>query len=75
MKNQEGKDIWLIGGGQINTILLNERLLDEIQVFIMPIIISNGIELFENSPIETALKLIETKSYSSGVVELKYVLK
>ncbi len=72
LKNQKGKDIWLIGGGQINTMLLNENLIDEIQVFTMPIIISNGIDLFENLPKETHLKLIETKSYSTGAVELKY---
>ena len=72
LKNQKGKDIWLIGGGQINTMLLNENLIDEIQVFTMPIIISNGIELFENLPKETYLKLIETKSYSTGAVELHY---
>ena len=30
LKQQEGKDIWLIGGGQVNTMLLNENLIDEI---------------------------------------------
>jgi len=75
IKNQKGKDIWLIGGGQINTMLLNENLIDEIQIFTMPIIISNGIELFENLPKETHLKLIKTKLYSTGAVELKYKVK
>lgn len=72
LKKQKGKDIWLIGGGKINTMLLNENLIDEIQIFTMPIIISDGIELFETIPKETKLKLIETKSYSTGAVELKY---
>ncbi|MBL4654113.1 MAG: dihydrofolate reductase family protein [Flavobacteriales bacterium] len=72
LKKQKGKDIWLIGGGQINTMLLNENLIDEIQIFTMPIIISNGIELFEVLPKETNLKLIETKPNSTVVVELKY---
>lgn len=72
LKNAYGGDIWLIGGGQVNTLILNAGLLDEIQVFVMPIIISGGIELFETFPKETQLKLIATKSYSSGVVELKY---
>ena len=53
-------------------MLLNENLIDEIQIFTMPIIISNGIELFEVLPKETNLKLIETKPYSTVVVELKY---
>ena len=75
LKKQEGKDIWLIGGGQINTLLFNENLIDEMQVFVMPIVISNGIELFELMPNERMIKLIEAKSYSTGVVELKYKIE
>jgi dihydrofolate reductase len=72
LKQQTGKDIWLIGGGQINTILLNSGLIDEIQVFMMPIILSEGIELFEALPKQTLLMLKGSKTYSSGVVELNY---
>jgi len=72
LKKEKGKDIWLIGGGQINTLLLREGLIDEIQVFVMPIILTDGIELFETFTKETKLKLIETKSYSTGAVEIKY---
>jgi len=75
LKKKKGKDIWAIGGGQLNTMLLNENLIDEIQVFVMPIILTDGIELFENLPKETKLKLIETKSYSTGTIELKYKVK
>jgi dihydrofolate reductase len=72
LKEEEGGDIWLIGGSQANTLVLNSGLLDEIIVFVMPIILSVGIDLFDVFPKETQLKLIESKSYSSGVVELKY---
>lgn len=72
LKEQSGGDIWLIGGGQANTLILNAELLDEIFVFVMPIILSGGIELFDAFPRETHLKLFETISYSSGVVGLKY---
>ena len=72
LKKQEGKDIWLIGGGQVNTLFLNAGLIDEIRVFIMPIILPNGIELFEMLPEEKFLHLKATKEYSSGAVELVY---
>ncbi|MGB5821072.1 MAG: dihydrofolate reductase family protein [Saonia sp.] len=72
LKSQKGKDIWIVGGGKLNTLFLNENLIDEIQVFVMPIVLSEGIELFETFPKETKLKLIESKSYSTGAVELKY---
>lgn len=72
IKEGTGKDIWVIGGGQINTMLLNEGLIDEIRVFVMPIILSEGIELFELLPKETSLKLMDSTTYDTGVVELKY---
>ncbi|GAB1453407.1 dihydrofolate reductase family protein [Draconibacterium sp.] len=72
LKRKGGGDIWLIGGGQANTLILNAGLLDEIQIFVMPIILSGGIDLFDVFPTETQLKLLETKSYSSGVVEMRY---
>jgi len=73
-KEKEGKDIWLIGGGQLNTLFLNHGLLDEVQIHVMPIIIPDGIELFELTPIEKAMKLMQQKAYASGVLELKYEL-
>ena len=72
LKAEEGKDIWLIGGGQINTMLLNAGLIDEIQVFVMPIVLTEGIELFELLPNETHLKLINSTTFPTGVIELKY---
>jgi dihydrofolate reductase len=75
LKNQKGADIWLIGGGQINTMLLNAGLIDEFQIFVMPIVLSDGIELFETFPTETQLELIESQSYSTGAIEMKYKVK
>jgi dihydrofolate reductase len=72
LKKQKGKDIWLIGGGTVNTLLLNEGLIDEIRLFIMPVIISAGIDLFEFIPNETHLKRNNVKSYPTGVVEIVY---
>ena len=72
LKKKDGGDIWLIGGAQANTLILNAGLLDEIHVFIMPVILSGGIELFDAFPKETELKHIETISYSTGVTGLKF---
>ena len=72
LKSQEGKDIWLIGGGQINSMLLEAGLIDEIQLFMMPIVLNGGIELFESLGVDKSIRLIESKSYPTGVVELRY---
>jgi dihydrofolate reductase len=72
LKEERGKDIWLVGGGQINTMFLNENLIDEIVVFVMPIVLSDGVGLFEAVPKETKLELLGAKSYPTGAVELRY---
>jgi dihydrofolate reductase len=72
LKNEKGKDIWLIGGGQINTMLLNEGLIDELHLFCMPIILTDGIDIFEGLPKRKDLKLIDTKSHDKGAVEMRY---
>jgi dihydrofolate reductase len=72
LKQEKGKDIWLIGGGEINTLLLNAGLVDEIDLFVMPIILPEGIGLFGGLPGETRLGLRKTESFSSGAVRLTY---
>ena len=72
LKQQPGKDIWLIGGGEINTLLLNAGLIDQMEVFVMPIILPEGIELFGSIPSETSLTLLRSESFSSGAVLLTY---
>lgn len=74
LKKEEGKDIWLIGGGKTNTWFLNNNLIDQLIIFVMPIIIDGGIELFELIPVQKLLNLTETKKYSNGVVRLIYSL-
>lgn len=72
LKKKPGKDIWLIGGGQINTMLFNAGLIDEMRVFVMPIVIPNGIELFESIPKEKLLKLTDVKGFLTGAVQMTY---
>jgi dihydrofolate reductase len=72
IKKNKGKDIWLIGGGITNTEFLNQGLLDEIILHVMPIIIPDGLDLFANIPNETKLELINSKTYKSGVVKMHY---
>lgn len=72
LKQQEGKDIWLVGGGNLLTAFLNESLVDEIIISLTPVIIGEGIPLFPNTPKETKLKLTDCQHYSSGMVNLTY---
>jgi dihydrofolate reductase len=57
----------------LNVILLNENLIDEIIIFIMPIVLAEGIMLFVILLKDIKLDLITSKTYESGVVELNYI--
>ena len=71
-----GKDIWLLGGGEIASVLLNAGLVDEIILSIHPIILGTGIPLLRNIQKEVNLKLENSLSFNSGLTQLCYkVLK
>jgi dihydrofolate reductase len=74
LKSKPGKDIWLVGGAQANTWFLQHGLIDEMFIFIMPVLIGKGIPLFDNFNHLVHLKPVSTKSYKNGVVFLKYRL-
>jgi dihydrofolate reductase len=75
LKKEEGNNIWLVGGGQINSILLNENLIDEMIISVHPVILGQGIPLFkERSLNNLPFKLIQNKVFDKGLVQLKYSL-
>lgn len=70
LKNKKGKDIWLIGGAKINTLLLANDLIDKLILTIIPMTLGQGIPLFERQVKETKFELVSNKSYDSGLVQL-----
>lgn len=74
IKNEKGKDIWLFGGARLTTSLLNLRLVDELSLAVHPIILGGGKPLFRNINERIHLKLVDTKTYSTGLVTLSYHL-
>jgi dihydrofolate reductase len=67
-----GKDIWLLGGGEIVSVLLNAGLVDEIILSIHPIILGTGIPLLRNIQKEVNLKLENSLSFERGLTQLCY---
>lgn len=48
IKKEDGKDIWLFGGANLTTMFLNEDLIDEMWLGIVPIVLGGGKALFQN---------------------------
>jgi dihydrofolate reductase len=72
IKNEPGKDIWLFGGAELTSSLLNLGLVDEIILAVHPIILGSGKPLFSNVRNRIGLKLIGHQAYSTGLVMLTY---
>jgi dihydrofolate reductase len=68
----EKKDIWLLGGGEIVSILLNAGLVDEIILSIHPIILGKGVPLFPSIKKRVKLQLQQSIPFESGLVQLCY---
>ena len=72
IKKQEGKNILIFGSPRASHALLSEGLIDEFWLFVNPLLLGKGSPLFKGVSETTKLKLIETKTFSSGVIALHY---
>jgi dihydrofolate reductase len=72
IKNRPGKDIWLFGGAILTSSFLNVGLVDELQLSIHPILLGKGKLLFKDIHDRMKFTLVDTRTYSTGLVQLFY---
>lgn len=72
LKQLEGKDIWLFGGASLLDSFLKEGLVDQLSLAVHPILLGEGKRLFEKMSERTKLTLLNSTSYSSGLIMLLY---
>ena len=72
LKNKKGKNIFCDGGAEIVNELLKEELIDELIISVIPVLVGDGIKLFQDERPEQILKLISVQSYDTGLVQLHY---
>ena len=72
--DSSGKDIWLVGGSEIISILLKADLVHDIILSIHPKILGKGISLFKNTEKEMSLKMKNFKAFDSGLIQLHYTI-
>ncbi|MDM5333904.1 dihydrofolate reductase family protein [Ureibacillus composti] len=72
LKHKPGKDIWLYGGASLITDFINFGLVDEFRLSVHPVVLGEGKPLFSDIKQRLNLKLVETNTFSSGVVQLIY---
>lgn len=71
-QKSKNKNIWHMGGGELARAFLQDDLIDEIHLGIVPKLIGEGLPLFPPGYPERRFHLLENKSFSQGFISLKY---
>jgi len=74
LQQQDGGDIWMVGGGDLLKSFLEARLIDEFTVTVAPVLLGKGIRLFKEGEYETELVLKSIRNFNQ-FAELQYELK
>ena len=72
LKSSPGKNIFCDGGAEIANALMNEKLIDEIVLSIVPVILGDGIRLFRRGSQGMNLRLTDSLHFNKGLVQLHY---
>ena len=67
-----GRNIWLMGGGELGREFLKQDLVDELYIGMVPVLIGEGIPLFPSGFPQREFALLENKTYSKGLIALRY---
>ena len=75
LREQKGKDIWMMGGAGIIASFLDDGEIDEFIIHVIPTFIGEGIPLIAPGRRTVPLKLISSTKFPDGVVELHYSVR
>ncbi len=74
IKAMKGQDIWLFGGASLTTTMMNAGFVDELSLAVHPILLGSGKPLFSELKGRIKTRLVEAKTYSTGLVMLHYLV-
>ncbi len=75
LKTEEGKDIFIMGGGLLAKPLFEANLIDEVMVNIHPVLLGSGIPLFHELSRQIDLELMDCQSFKNNCVSVSYRVK
>ena len=75
LRAQPGKDIWMMGGGEIAGAFLDEGEMDEFRLTMIPVFIGEGIPLLGARKRSVALQLRAIEKFADGVVRVTYAVE
>lgn len=72
LKREPGKDISVTGSVTLVRTLLGVGLVDELRLLLYPIVVGRGKRLFEGASDQVPMKLLDSRTFGTGVVSLTY---
>ena len=72
IRKRPGKDIWLMGGGELARAFLKADLVDELYLGMVPVLLGEGLPLFPSGFPQRNFALLENRTFSKGLIALKY---
>lgn len=72
LRDEDGLDIWLFGGGELFSTLLELNLVDRVEPAIVPILLGGGIPFLPSPAVRRRLSLTAHRVFGSGIVSLEY---
>ena len=72
LKQEDGKDIMVNGSGALVRTLMRNHLLDELRLFVHPVVVGSGRRLFDEESDPVELSLLDSHAYDNGVISLTY---
>ncbi|SFW88226.1 dihydrofolate reductase family protein [Chitinophaga sancti] len=72
LKREAGKNIFCDGGAEIVNALLQDKLIDEFVISIIPVLLGSGTKLFQDGRGEQLLELVSVKHFEKGLTQLHY---
>ena len=72
LKEKDGQNIFVDGGAEIVNLMMNDNLIDVFCVSIIPVLLGDGISLFQDNRPELQLKFVRSETFKSGLVQIWY---
>jgi dihydrofolate reductase len=72
LKEEPGQDIVIHGSGELVNSLMQEDLIDEYRLMVFPVVLGGGKRLFRDGGSKKTMRLVDTKTFDSGVMVLTY---
>lgn len=72
LRRESAGDVWIVGGAEAGRQFLDAGAVDELEIYVIPVLLGDGVATFPASDASAALELRESRAFPNGVVMLRY---